>query len=75
MGSHAITLNWGEPLITRFTAAEGDALWERFRSLDARLQAPAEHLTPGYQNREPMRYYFEDLPEPYSIDDFTAERS
>ena len=58
----------------RFTDKEMDTLWSRFEPLDARLQADEEQFTPGFQSK-PMRYYFEEMPEGYSVEDFVASWS
>ncbi len=68
-GAHQITLNWGPDFGKRFCADEIEALWRRFEPLDQRLQADEEQFMPGYQSG-PMRYYFEDFAEPFSVGDF-----
>ena len=49
---------------------ESKVLWERFETLDARLQAQEEHYAPGFQSG-PMRYNFNEMPD-FDVDDFVA---
>lgn len=71
-GFHAITLNWGPPFAEeRFTREEAVVLWNRFKSLDALLKTDEEQFSPGFQSG-PMRYYFNEMPENYSVADFIA---
>ena len=69
-GTHAASFNWGEAFADRFTAEEAKALWRRFEPLDALLQMEEEHFVPGFQQRTPMRYHFNDMPEGYTAADF-----
>mgnify|MGYP001372046286 CR=1 FL=1 len=71
---HPISLNWGPTFAERFTMAESDLLWQRFEILDEKLQAMEPYFMPGYQSG-PMRYYFEDMVDPYGVEDFTADWS
>ena len=54
--------------------AESDLLWQRFKILDEKLQAMEPYFMPGSQSG-PMRYYFEDMVDPYGVEDFTADWS
>src|SRR5262249_55147631 len=60
-GSHPTTLNWNPSFADRFTAEEAETLWDRFRNLDVKLQAPKPYLVPGFQN-DPSQYHFEVAP-------------
>ena len=73
-GPHSISLNWGREFANRFSQAEADILWQRFETLDARLQAEEEHFVPGFQS-VPMRYFFEKMPADVGIEDFIASWS
>jgi len=70
-GSHSITLNWGPAFADRFTSAEADTLWERFKKLDALLRCGQEMFIPGYQSG-PMIYHFDEMPANYGVGDFIA---
>ena len=69
--SHSITLNWGPKFADRFTLDESDALWERFKNLDAALQKDEEQFSPGFQSG-PMRYNFNEMPTDFHLDNFIA---
>ena len=60
------------PPINRFTTEEAKTLWRRFEPLDALLQMDEEHFVPGFQQRSPMRYHFNDMPKDYTASDFIA---
>lgn len=68
--SHPITLQWGLPLVNRFSFEESRSLWERFKPVDARIQSDVESAAPGYENR-PSRYHFNKMPADFSVKDFT----
>jgi len=68
---HPSTLNWGPAFASRFSHAESEALWERFKLLDARLQKEDEHFAPGFQSG-PMRYYFNEMPVELDVEAFIA---
>jgi hypothetical protein len=68
---HSISINWGPQFADRFSKAEADLLWNRFESLDAKLQADEEYFVPGFQSG-PMRYFFEDEPSDFGVEDFIA---
>ena len=70
-GEHPITINWGPRFAERFTAPEAGEIWRRFGPLDRGLRADEKQFAPGYQNREPMYHYFEDMP-PFRVGDFVA---
>jgi ectoine hydroxylase-related dioxygenase (phytanoyl-CoA dioxygenase family) len=54
---HITSLYLFEDLARRFSDAETDTLWQRFATLDARLQADTDQYEPGFQSG-PMRYLF-----------------
>ena len=68
---HPITLNWGPQFADRFTLAESEVLWERFKGLDARLQTDEEQFSPGFQSG-PMRYHFNEMPADFDVKGFIA---
>ena len=68
---HSITINWGPQFAGRFSAGEAAEIWARFGPLDRGLRADGKQFAPGYQNREPMHHYFEDMP-PFDVDGFVA---
>ena len=70
-GPHSISLNWGPQFADRFSREEADLLWHRCATLDARLQADEEHTVPGFQDRA-MRYFFEEMPSHFGVEDFIA---
>ena len=67
--SHSISINWGPQFAERFTVEEAAALHRRFAILDDKLQAEDEHFAPGFQAR-PMRYFFNEMPADFSLEDF-----
>jgi hypothetical protein len=69
--SHSITINWGPEFANRFSQADADVLWQRFKTLDAKLQSDTEHFVPGYQSG-PMRYFFDEMPADFGPEDFIA---
>ena len=54
-----------------FTSTELEQLWERFGALDSRLQADEEHYESLFQSG-PMKYFFNDMPADFGVDDFIA---
>ena len=70
-GLHSITINWGPEFANRFSQADADVLWQRFKTLDAKLQSDTEHFVPGYQSG-PMRYFFDEMPADFGPEDFIA---
>ena len=68
---HSISINWGPQFADRFSKAEADLLWQRFKALDAKLQAEEELFVPGFQSG-PMRYFFEEEPSNFEVEDFIA---
>lgn len=76
-GSHPARAHYGGDisqdgdLAPRFSPAEIETLWERFATLDARLQSHEEQYTPGFQSG-PMRYFFEEMPGDFDVEDFIA---
>ncbi len=68
---HSISINWGPQFANRFSKAEADLLWQRFETLDAKLQADKEHFVPGFQSG-PMRYFFNEMPADFGVEDFIA---
>lgn len=71
-GAHAASFNWGNDFGNRFSTVEARTLWERFEPLDTLLQMEEEHFVPGFQQRTPMKYHFNDMPEGYTTSDFIA---
>ena len=71
---HSISINWGPQFAARFSPGEADCLWQRCSTLDARLQADAEHFVPGFQ-AQPMHYYFEAMPTPFGVEHFISSWS
>ena len=68
---HSISINWGPQFADRFSKEEADLLWQRFEVLDAKLQAEEELFVPGFQSG-PMRYFFEEEPSNFEVEDFIA---
>ena len=58
-----------DEVAARFSKEELVQLWERFAPLDALLQAKEDQFTPGFQS-QPMKYYFEVMPEGFGVDEF-----
>ena len=71
MHVHSTSLNWGPKFAERFTLADADELWHRFEKLDIMLQAENEQFSPGFQS-EPMRYYFNKMPDEMDFKSFTT---
>ena len=67
--AHSISINWGPQFADRFTVDEAAALHRRFAILDDKLQAVDEHFAPGFQ-ASPMRYYFNEMPADFTLEDF-----
>jgi hypothetical protein len=55
----------------RFSEEEKDTLWQRFASLDRRLQGADEYFVPGFQSG-PMPYFFETIPVGLDLDEIVA---
>jgi hypothetical protein len=70
-GAHAASFR-GPDFAKRFTTAEAETLWQRFEPLDTLLKMEEEHFVPGFQQRTPMRYHFNDMPPGYTTPDFIA---
>lgn len=68
---HSISINWGPQFAERFSKEEADLLWQRFEVLDAKLQTEEDLFVPGFQSG-PMRYFFEEEPSNFGVDDFIA---
>jgi ectoine hydroxylase-related dioxygenase (phytanoyl-CoA dioxygenase family) len=68
---HSISINWGPQFADRFSKEEADPLWQRFEVLDTKLQAEEELFVPGFQSG-PMRYFFEEEPSNFEVEDFIA---
>ena len=71
LDSHAISINWGPQFADRFTVEAAAALHKRFATLDRKLQAEQEHFAPGFQS-SPMRYFFNQMPDDFTLEDFIA---
>ena len=67
----AFHVNLMEPVRDRFTADEAGQLWQRFETLDARLQAGCDQFEPMMHVTR-TRYRFYDMPEDFEVDDFIA---
>ena len=68
---HSISINWGPQFAERFTVDEAAALHKRFAILDDKLQAESEHFAPGFQAR-PMRYFFNQMPADFTLEEFVG---
>ena len=68
---HSISINWGPQFADRFSKEEADLLWQRFEVLDAKLQVEEDLFVPGFQSG-PMRYFFEEEPSNFEVEDFIA---
>ena len=68
---HPLTLDWGPSLGERFTAEESRLARTRFAPVDAGLTGAEEQAPPGYEDR-PSRYYFNEMPKGFDIDEFLA---
>ena len=66
-----VTLNWGVQFRDRFSPEEAAVLWERFRTLDAKLKGDEEEFYPGFQSG-PMRYYFNEMAPGFGVEEFIA---
>jgi hypothetical protein len=55
----------------RFTLDELEQLWQRFAVLDRKLQSDTKQYEPLFQSG-PMTYFFYDMPQDFSVDDFIA---
>ena len=60
-----------DQMASRFTAAERHALWDCFRTLDEKLQAEEELYESLFQSA-PTKYYFNEMPVGFEVDDFIA---
>lgn len=69
---HPMTLQWGQRIADRFSAAEAAALWARFKPVDDALQAPELQWGPGFQG-EDTHYYLNDVPADLSVERFIAD--
>ncbi len=68
---HSISINWGPQFADRFSKEEADLLWGRFEVLDAKFQTEEDLFVPGFQSG-PMRYFFEEEPSNFEVEDFIA---
>lgn len=68
---HSISINWGPQFADRFSKEEADLLWQRFEVLDGKLQTEEDLFVPGFQSG-PMRYFFEEEPSNFEVEDFIA---
>ncbi len=59
------------PLGSRFTAEEGEKLWQRFEPFDRLLQVDEPYLIPGFQHKAPTTYNFNEMPD-MDVDEFIA---
>ena len=68
---HPITLQWGKAFADRFTAAEAEILWKRYKPVDDGLQSEQEKSDPGFQGTS-SKYFFTEVPDGMSVDRFIA---
>jgi hypothetical protein len=66
-----MTLQWGQSIADRFSAAEAEALWTRFQPIDDALQAPELQSSPGFQGQQ-SPYYLNEVPTDLSVESFIA---
>ena len=69
--AHPISINWGPQFAARFTVDEAAALHRRFATLDRKLKAEENHFAPGFQS-SPMRYFFNEMPVDFTLEEFIA---
>ena len=67
---HRLSFQPYETFADRFTKSDADALWSRFESLAARLQADAERVVDN--DIPPSRYLYTEMPEHFEAEDFIA---
>ena len=60
-----------QSMADRFSSAELEQLWGRFGALDSKLQTDEEHYESLFQSG-PMKYFFNDMPADFGVDDFIA---
>jgi len=60
-----------EDVARRFTLEELDQLWQRFATLDAKLQADTHQMVAGTQSA-PTKYRVYDMPAAFDVEDFIA---
>ncbi len=68
---HSAMLNFYEDIARRFTSSEVDTLWQRFATLDTRLQSPTEQTVP-WSPSAPTRYAVYEMPVEFDVEDFIA---
>lgn len=68
---HPMTLQWGQYIADRFSAAEAESLWARFKPVDDALQAPELQSSPGFQGQQ-SPYYLNEVPADLSVYSFIA---
>ena len=69
---HSISINWGTAIsLTVFQRRRADLLWQRFEVLDGKLQTEEDLFVPGFQSGS-MRYFFEEEPSDFGVEDFIA---
>lgn len=71
LSEHPTSLHYRDALARHFSSQEGETLWQRFSTLDSKLQADTEQYTPGFQGK-PSRYRFEEMPADFGVDDFVG---
>ena len=64
-------ISYDEDLKPRFTDQELDTLWQRFATLDKKIQSDREMYVPGFQSG-PMHYYFNEMPEDFGVEAFIS---
>jgi len=60
-----------EEITRHFSSSELEILWQRFATLDSKLQAETQQFIPGFQSRENM-YFFNDMPVNFEVKDFMS---
>ncbi len=60
-----------EEIAGRFTLSEIETMWQRFETLDEKLQSGAKQYVSGFQS-EPARLCPYDMPADYDVEDFIA---
>jgi hypothetical protein len=68
---HPITLQWGRAFAERFTPAEAEVLWRRFKPIDDGVRADEEQTDPGFQGTA-SRYVFSKMPTGLSVEGFVG---
>ena len=65
-------LDFDENLAGRFSAEEVDLLWQRFATLDAKLQTDTEQHVSWSRSSPPSRYIVNEMPANFEVAEFIA---